>query len=29
MKELGLLLDVHHSIIGKTELGERRIDVIE
>ncbi len=29
MKELGLLLDVHHSIIGKIELGERRLDVIE
>ena len=29
MKELGSLLDVHHSIIGKIELGERRLDVIE
>jgi transcriptional regulator with XRE-family HTH domain len=29
MKELGLLLNVHHSIIGKIELGERRLDVIE
>ena len=29
MKELGLLLNVHHSIVGKIELGERRLDVIE
>ena len=29
MKELGLLLNVHHSIIGKIELGERRLDVVE
>jgi hypothetical protein len=29
MKELGLLLNAHHSIVGKIELGERRLDVIE
>jgi len=29
MKELGLLLNVHHSIVGKIELGERRLDVID
>ena len=29
MKELGPLLNVHHSIIGRIELGERRLDVIE
>ena len=29
MVELGILLNVHHSIIGKIELGERRLDVIE
>lgn len=29
MKELGLLLNVHHSIVGKIELGERRLNVIE
>ena len=29
MRELGLLMNTHHSIIGKIELGERRLDVIE
>lgn len=29
MRELAQLLDVHHSWIGRIELGERRLDVIE
>ncbi len=29
MRQLGALLDVHHSIIGKIETGQRRLDVVE
>jgi len=29
MRELAEVLSVHHSIIGKIETGERRLDVIE
>ncbi len=29
MRDLGELLSLHHSIIGRIELGERRLDVIE
>lgn len=28
-REFAILLNVHHSIIGKIETGERRLDVIE
>ncbi len=29
IRQLAERMDVHHSIIGKIETGERRIDVIE
>ncbi|MBT3292079.1 MAG: helix-turn-helix transcriptional regulator [Thiotrichales bacterium] len=29
IRELAERLDVHHSIIGKIETGERRLDVVE
>lgn len=29
IRDLAKLLDAHHSIIGKVETGERRLDVIE
>ena len=29
MRELGKMMNLHHSIIGRIELGERRLDVIE
>jgi len=28
-RELARLLEVHHSIVGKIETGERRLDLIE
>jgi transcriptional regulator with XRE-family HTH domain len=28
-RELASLLDVHHSIVGKIETGERRLNVVE
>ena len=28
-RELAVLLDIHHSIVGKIETGERRLDVVE
>ena len=28
-RQLGALLNVHHSIVGKIETGERRLDVVE
>ncbi|PHS22366.1 MAG: transcriptional regulator [Methylophaga sp.] len=28
-RELATLLDVHHSIVGKIETGERRLNVVE
>ena len=28
-RELAVLLNIHHSIVGKIETGERRLDVIE
>jgi transcriptional regulator with XRE-family HTH domain len=28
-RELALLLNVHHSIVGKIETGERRLNVVE
>ncbi len=29
MRDLGEKLNLHHSIVGRIELGERRLDVIE
>jgi len=29
MRDLGELLNLHHSIVGRIELGERRLDVVE
>jgi len=29
MRDLGEKLNLHHSIIGRIELGERRLDVVE
>ena len=29
MRDLGDKMDLHHSIIGRIELGERRLDVVE
>ncbi len=29
MRDLAAILDVHHSVVGKIETGERRLDVVE
>ena len=29
LRDLGAMLDIHHSILGKIETGERQINVIE
>jgi transcriptional regulator with XRE-family HTH domain len=29
MRQLAVRLDVHHSWVGRVELGERRLDVME
>ncbi len=29
MRQLAMRLDVHHSWVGRVELGERRLDVME
>jgi transcriptional regulator with XRE-family HTH domain len=28
-RDLAALLDIHHSIVGKVETGERRLNVVE
>ncbi len=29
MRQLGEILEVHHSIVGKIETGQRRLDLLE
>jgi transcriptional regulator with XRE-family HTH domain len=29
LRDLGELLEVHHSIVGKVEICERRLDLVE